>query len=137
MELNSTELCFWMFLINAGPQQPDWFNSKYFRIWVSGSVVALIMMPLVSTLTRHNPFTVSSSLLFAHFHSFLVMFVPWISFTIFCFCQISTEQVSTSRRDPLDCLLAKLRPVTSWKGRVEISSPAAATPMIVHTPQPL
>ena len=29
------------------------------------------------------------------------------------------------------------RPVTSWKGRVEISCPAAATPMMVETPQPL
>ena len=31
----------------------------------------------------------------------------------------------------------QVRPVTSWKGRVEISCPAAATPIIVDTPQPL
>lgn len=30
-----------------------------------------------------------------------------------------------------------LRPVTSWNGRVEISLPAAATPMMVETPQPV
>lgn len=29
------------------------------------------------------------------------------------------------------------RPVTSWKGRVDISCPAAATPIMVDTPQPL
>ena len=29
------------------------------------------------------------------------------------------------------------RPVTSWNGLVAISLPAAATPMIVDTPQPL
>ena len=28
------------------------------------------------------------------------------------------------------------RPVTSWNGRVEISLPAAATPMITLSPQP-
>ena len=28
-------------------------------------------------------------------------------------------------------------PVTSWKGRVEISWPAPATPMMVLSPQPL
>lgn len=28
------------------------------------------------------------------------------------------------------------RPVTSWKGLVEISLPAAATPIIVETPHP-
>ena len=31
----------------------------------------------------------------------------------------------------------QVRPVTSWNGRVEISCPAAATPMMVDTPQPL
>lgn len=30
-----------------------------------------------------------------------------------------------------------VRPVTSWKGLVEISWPAAATPIITDTPQPL
>ena len=31
----------------------------------------------------------------------------------------------------------QLRPVTSWKGRVEISAPAGATPMTMEVPQPL
>lgn len=30
-----------------------------------------------------------------------------------------------------------MRPVTSWNGRVEISSPEAATPTTTLTPQPL
>jgi hypothetical protein len=29
-----------------------------------------------------------------------------------------------------------MRPVTSWKGRVEISFPASATPMMMLVPQP-
>ncbi|MCY1251734.1 hypothetical protein D9M72_655450 [compost metagenome] len=29
------------------------------------------------------------------------------------------------------------RPVTSWNGRVEISAPASATPMMIDLPQPL
>ena len=29
-----------------------------------------------------------------------------------------------------------LRPVMNWKGRVEISLPLAATPIMVHEPQP-
>jgi hypothetical protein len=31
----------------------------------------------------------------------------------------------------------QLRPVTNWNGRVEISSPAAATPIMTLVPQPL
>ena len=30
----------------------------------------------------------------------------------------------------------QLRPVTSWKGRVLISLPASATPMMIEVPQP-
>ncbi|KAF5365918.1 hypothetical protein D9758_006667 [Tetrapyrgos nigripes] len=46
------ELCFWHFLVNASSE--DWFRSKYFKIWVGGSVVALIYMPLAVILTRHE-----------------------------------------------------------------------------------
>lgn len=37
---------------------------------------------------------------------------------------------------PPKALPCHLRPVTSWNGRVEISLPAAATPMMVETPHP-
>lgn len=38
---------------------------------------------------------------------------------------------------PPNAVPFQVRPVTSWKGRVEISWPALATPIITETPQPL
>eukprot|EP01139_Manchomonas_bermudensis_P000713 Amastigsp_a773_342.p5 type:complete len:105 gc:universal Amastigsp_a773_342:1147-833(-) len=38
---------------------------------------------------------------------------------------------------PPNAVPCQRRPVTSWNGRVEISVPDGATPMIVDTPQPL
>ncbi|KAL0955686.1 hypothetical protein HGRIS_001910 [Hohenbuehelia grisea] len=49
------ELSFWLFLINAGSAQQDWFRTAYFKTWALGSVIALTYMPLVTTLTRSNP----------------------------------------------------------------------------------
>lgn len=49
------ELCFWMFLINAGSIQRDWFHSLYFKTWIVGAVIAVTYMPLVTTLTRSDP----------------------------------------------------------------------------------
>ncbi|KAJ6631337.1 hypothetical protein B0H10DRAFT_1978287 [Mycena sp. CBHHK59/15] len=49
------ELCFWLFLVNAGSAQQDWFRSWYFRTWIFGSIVAVIYMPLLTTLTRDDP----------------------------------------------------------------------------------
>ena len=45
----------------------------------------------------------------------------------------------TSRRPlaPPNAVPFHTRPVTSWNGRVLISWPAPATPMITDTPQPL
>src|SRR3546814_8043552 len=37
---------------------------------------------------------------------------------------------------PPNAVPRQLRPVTSWKGRVEISLPASATPMMMLVPQP-
>jgi len=37
---------------------------------------------------------------------------------------------------PPNAVPRQLRPVTSWKGRVAISFPASATPMIMLVPQP-
>ncbi|THH29529.1 hypothetical protein EUX98_g4644 [Antrodiella citrinella] len=49
------ELCFWLFLINAGSVQQDWFRSLYFKTWVVGSVVAILYMPIVTIFTRSDP----------------------------------------------------------------------------------
>jgi hypothetical protein len=49
------ELCFWLFLVNAGHAQQDWFHSAYFKTWTVGSVLALIYMPLVVIFTRSDP----------------------------------------------------------------------------------
>ncbi|GJE98175.1 hypothetical protein PsYK624_143970 [Phanerochaete sordida] len=49
------ELCFWLFLVNAGRVGQDWFRSAYFKVWVGGSAVALLYMPLVTIFTRADP----------------------------------------------------------------------------------
>lgn len=62
----TTELCFWLFVVNAGPKQRDWFHSLYFRAWMVGSGVAVLYMPLVTLLTRSDPLKVP-------FHSPLIV----------------------------------------------------------------
>ncbi|KIJ95105.1 hypothetical protein K443DRAFT_639687 [Laccaria amethystina LaAM-08-1] len=49
------ELCFWLFLVNSGSAQQNWFRSLYFKTWVVGSCIAVIYMPLVTIFTRHDP----------------------------------------------------------------------------------
>ncbi|KIP03605.1 hypothetical protein PHLGIDRAFT_55317, partial [Phlebiopsis gigantea 11061_1 CR5-6] len=49
------ELCFWLFLVTAGRAQQDWFRSAYFKVWVAGSIVSVIYMPLVTIFTRADP----------------------------------------------------------------------------------
>ncbi|EJF60734.1 hypothetical protein DICSQDRAFT_170879 [Dichomitus squalens LYAD-421 SS1] len=49
------ELCFWLFLVNSGSVQQDWFRSLYFRTWIVGSIVAVTYMPLVTIFTRSDP----------------------------------------------------------------------------------
>ncbi|KAI0090827.1 hypothetical protein BDY19DRAFT_992234 [Irpex rosettiformis] len=49
------ELCFWLFLMNAVKARQDWFRSTYFRVWVVGSLCAIVYMPLVTVLTRSDP----------------------------------------------------------------------------------
>ncbi|KAJ7189000.1 hypothetical protein C8R46DRAFT_1184246 [Mycena filopes] len=49
------ELCFWLFLVNSGSVQQDWFRSWYFRTWIFGSILAIIYMPLLTILTRGDP----------------------------------------------------------------------------------
>lgn len=48
------ELCFWLFLINAGSAQQDWFRSAYFKTWLIGSAFAVCYMPLVTIFTRSD-----------------------------------------------------------------------------------
>ncbi|KAI4521015.1 hypothetical protein K525DRAFT_257026 [Schizophyllum commune Loenen D] len=48
------ELCFWLYLVNSGANQRDWFKSPHFKFWVGGSAVALVYMPLVCALTRQD-----------------------------------------------------------------------------------
>ncbi|KAH7929583.1 hypothetical protein BV22DRAFT_1002486 [Leucogyrophana mollusca] len=50
------ELCFWLFLVNAGSAQQDWFRSLYFKTWAFGSVIAVVYMPLVTIFTRGDPY---------------------------------------------------------------------------------
>ncbi|KAF8058703.1 hypothetical protein FPV67DRAFT_1720777 [Lyophyllum atratum] len=50
-----SELCFWLFLVNSGSAQQDWFHSMYFKTWVVGSTVAVLYMPLVTIFTRSDP----------------------------------------------------------------------------------
>ncbi|KAG5732573.1 hypothetical protein E4T56_gene16867 [Termitomyces sp. T112] len=49
------ELCFWLFLVNSGTAQQNWFHSLYFKTWIVGSIVAVIYMPLITVLTRSDP----------------------------------------------------------------------------------
>ncbi|KLO16178.1 hypothetical protein SCHPADRAFT_224398 [Schizopora paradoxa] len=50
------ELCFWLFLVRSGPSQHDWFKSRYSKLWMGGSVVALVYVPLLAILNRSNPY---------------------------------------------------------------------------------
>lgn len=45
--------------------------------------------------------------------------------------------LTTTSLVPPKAVPFQVRPVTSWKGRVEISCPAAATPMMMLVPHPL
>lgn len=49
------ELCFWLFLTNTRTVQQNWFRSKFFYIWVAGSVCAITYMPVITTLSRDDP----------------------------------------------------------------------------------
>ncbi|KAF8633272.1 hypothetical protein AX17_004447 [Amanita inopinata Kibby_2008] len=48
------ELCFWLFLLNSGSTQHDWFKTWYFRAWVIGSGTAVLCLPLLTILTRSD-----------------------------------------------------------------------------------
>jgi len=50
------ELCFWLFVVNSGSAQRDWFRSLYFKTWAFGSGVGVLYMPLITIFTRKDPF---------------------------------------------------------------------------------
>lgn len=54
------ELCFWLFVVKAGPMQKDWFSSIYFKMWKIGSCIAIIYMPFVTVFTHGDPLKVRS-----------------------------------------------------------------------------
>lgn len=56
--IGHAELCFWLFVVNLGPTQKDWFGSLYFRTWIVGSSIAIFYMPLVTIITRSDPLKV-------------------------------------------------------------------------------
>lgn len=60
-DLPFTELCFWLFLVNLNSFNHDWFRTLYFKVWVVGSGIATIYMPLVTILTRSDLGKVCSS----------------------------------------------------------------------------
>jgi len=49
------ELTFWLFLLHQGQRQRQWFRSWEFRTWYIGSMVAVLGMPLTTTVTRSDP----------------------------------------------------------------------------------
>ncbi|KAI0031981.1 hypothetical protein K488DRAFT_37498, partial [Vararia minispora EC-137] len=49
------ELCFWLYVVNSGPMQRQWFASWYFKLWAAGSVAALLYLPLTAISTRADP----------------------------------------------------------------------------------
>ena len=55
------ELCFWLFLVNSGAVQQDWFRSLYFKTWIGGSLIAITYMPLVTIFTRADPVKVMTT----------------------------------------------------------------------------
>ena len=44
--------------MSATASSQDWFRSTYFFIWLGGSVAALIYVPTVSVVSRHDPLKV-------------------------------------------------------------------------------
>jgi hypothetical protein len=48
------ELTFWIFLLHQGPSKRVWFQSWEFWAWVTGSVCAIVGLPLTAVFTRHH-----------------------------------------------------------------------------------
>lgn len=50
------ELTFWLFLLHQGPSQRDWFSSLEFKTWAAGASLAVVGMPTLTVLLRHDPY---------------------------------------------------------------------------------
>ncbi|KAJ8586445.1 hypothetical protein M405DRAFT_795558 [Rhizopogon salebrosus TDB-379] len=48
------ELTFWLFLLHQGPKTRRWFDSWEFRVWLLGTVVAGVGMPLTTLISRRE-----------------------------------------------------------------------------------
>ncbi|KAH7910037.1 hypothetical protein BJ138DRAFT_985926, partial [Hygrophoropsis aurantiaca] len=48
------ELTFWLFLLHQGPKTRLWFDSWEFRVWLSGTVVAGLGLPLTALVSRRD-----------------------------------------------------------------------------------
>ncbi|KAG1767484.1 hypothetical protein EV702DRAFT_751972 [Suillus placidus] len=48
------ELTFWLFLLHQGPKTRLWFDSWEFRVWLLGTVVAGLGMPLTTIISRRQ-----------------------------------------------------------------------------------
>lgn len=48
------ELTFWLFILHQGPKTRLWFDSWEFRVWLLGTVVAGLGMPLTALISRRQ-----------------------------------------------------------------------------------
>ncbi|KAG2037890.1 hypothetical protein BDR03DRAFT_862836 [Suillus americanus] len=48
------ELTFWLFILHQGPKTRLWFDSWEFRVWLLGTVVAGLGMPLTTLISRRQ-----------------------------------------------------------------------------------
>ncbi|KIJ52559.1 hypothetical protein M422DRAFT_776188 [Sphaerobolus stellatus SS14] len=52
---HNEELCFWLYLLHAGPTPVPWFKSIYFRCWVIASIVASVIILTALGVTHDDP----------------------------------------------------------------------------------
>ncbi|KAI6112015.1 hypothetical protein EDD16DRAFT_1806916 [Pisolithus croceorrhizus] len=63
-ELPLKELTFWLFLQNQGPRSRVWFDSWEFKLWLWGSMVAILGMPTTTLVARKQLDTCLAWILF-------------------------------------------------------------------------
>jgi hypothetical protein len=67
------ELNFWYFLLQQKAHGTSWFKSIYFYSWLIGSLIALVTLPTVAIVYRHDAFqTEARILLFGSIGSLIV-----------------------------------------------------------------
>ncbi|KAH9039882.1 hypothetical protein EDB85DRAFT_1928390 [Lactarius pseudohatsudake] len=55
-----TELAFWLFLLDQGPEKRDWFTSWEYRLWSISCAAVVLGMPLTTMIARHNILTIDA-----------------------------------------------------------------------------